>query len=103
LQIKHLEHTLETHVYSHCNNTTSRYTFAISIYNTCNISLKYLKHLKYTLATCTFQQNLASGQTEHCTARFRARPRCPDGRTSAPQHFRFKNINKKSLHDWKHF
>jgi len=31
-----------------------RSTFATSIYNTCNVPLKHLKHLKYTLATCAF-------------------------------------------------
>ena len=32
---------------------TFRFTFATSIYNTCNITLKK-KHLKYTSATCVF-------------------------------------------------
>jgi hypothetical protein len=33
---------------------TSRSTFATSIWNTCNIPLKHLKHLKYMLTTYTF-------------------------------------------------
>jgi hypothetical protein len=33
---------------------TSRSTFATSIYNTCNVPLKHLKHLKRTTATCAF-------------------------------------------------
>jgi hypothetical protein len=33
---------------------TSWSTFATSIWNTCNISLKHLKHWKHTFATCAF-------------------------------------------------
>jgi hypothetical protein len=38
--MKHLDHTLETYVYSHCNMCN------ISIYF-CNINIKHLQHLKH--------------------------------------------------------
>jgi hypothetical protein len=41
--MKHLEHTLATYVYSHCNICNIRIYF-------CNI----YKHLKHTFATCAF-------------------------------------------------
>jgi hypothetical protein len=40
-EMKHLKHTLETYMYSHCNMCN------ISIY-LCNIKMKYLKHLKHS-------------------------------------------------------
>jgi hypothetical protein len=54
--MKHLEHTLETYVYSHCNVCN------ILIYF-CNIHIKHLqhisknlKHLKHILTTCDVSQ-----------------------------------------------
>jgi hypothetical protein len=50
---------------------TSRSTFATSIYNTCNIPLKHLKH---TLATCSFHPTsndaTQSGGTANWNSRF---------------------------------
>jgi hypothetical protein len=43
--------TPETYMYSHYNMCNSQSTFATSIYNTCNI---HLKHLKHTIITYTF-------------------------------------------------
>jgi hypothetical protein len=79
IQIKYLQHMCETYAISRWNTykhtpenrwniwnihlqqtcisiapcATSRSTFATAIWNTCNILLKHMKHLKHTLATCT--------------------------------------------------
>jgi hypothetical protein len=67
-QMKHLEQTLVTYMYSHCNICN------IPIYF-CNISMTHLQHTSETSETfeiyaCNmrFQQNLVDGRTEHCTA-----------------------------------
>jgi hypothetical protein len=52
--MKHLKHTLQTYVYSYYNISNISICIATTIYNTCNIPLKHIKHLKYTLATCAF-------------------------------------------------
>jgi hypothetical protein len=51
LMMKHLEHILETYVYSHCNICNIPIYFVTLIQNTCNIHLKHLKHM---FATCVF-------------------------------------------------
>jgi hypothetical protein len=51
-QMKHLEYTRETYMYIAIRTcATSRSTFVTSIYNTCNIPRKHLKH---TIVTCAF-------------------------------------------------
>jgi len=52
--MKHLEHTLETYVYSHYNMCSIPIYFCNIDIQHCNIPLKHPKHLKYTLATCAF-------------------------------------------------
>jgi hypothetical protein len=75
-----LEHTLETYVHSYCNMCNIPISFCnfpiyfynIQIYfcnipiyfcntdrNTCNVPLKYLKHLKHILATRAFERNIS--------------------------------------------
>jgi hypothetical protein len=49
--MKHLEHTLEHMCIAIATCATSRSTFATSIYSTCNIPLKHLKH---AIATSAF-------------------------------------------------
>jgi uncharacterized membrane protein YGL010W len=49
VQMKHLEHTLETYAYSHRNMCN------ITIYF-CNIDIKHLKH---AFATCSFSTNIS--------------------------------------------
>ena len=71
IQTKHLQHSSghrniwNIHLKHTCITITtcaaSRSTVATSIYNTCNIPLKYLKHLKHTIATCVFSVTSA-----HC-------------------------------------
>jgi hypothetical protein len=75
--MKHLEQTLVTYVYSHCN------IYNIPIYF-CNISMAHLQHTSETSETfeiyaCNmrFQQNLVDGRTEHCTSSIRL---CDHGR-----------------------
>ena len=53
-QMKHLEQTFATYVYSHCNICNILIYFCNIHMNTCNIPLKHLKHLKHMLATCAF-------------------------------------------------
>ena len=47
IRLEQMKHTLKTYVYSHYNMCN------ILIYF-CNKPLKYLKHLKHAIATCTF-------------------------------------------------
>ena len=55
--MKHWEQRFATYVHTPITTyATSRSTFTTSIQNTCNIPLKHLKHLKYTLATCVSAQ-----------------------------------------------
>ena len=67
-EMKHLEHTLETYVYSHCNMCN------VPIYF-CNIKMKHLQHLDKTSETlktyaCNmgFQRNVIVllGRMEAC-------------------------------------
>jgi hypothetical protein len=53
-QMKHLNIYLKHTCITITTRATSRSTFATSIYNTCNIPLKHLNHLKHTVATCGF-------------------------------------------------
>jgi len=39
-QMKHIEHTLKTYVFSHCN--------ICNIISFCNIKVKQMKHMKHT-------------------------------------------------------
>jgi hypothetical protein len=54
IQMKHLEHTLETYMHSHCNTCNILIYFCNTDMKHFNISLKHLKHLKHIFATCTF-------------------------------------------------
>jgi hypothetical protein len=54
-------------------------TFATPIYNTCNIPLKQLKHLKHTLATCGFHPSSNDATQSATTADF-GKPMAEDGR-----------------------
>jgi hypothetical protein len=51
IENKSLQHTCTTIA----TYATSQFVFVTSIWNTCNIPLKHLKHLKQTLATCAFK------------------------------------------------
>jgi hypothetical protein len=54
IQTKHLEHTLETYMHSHCNMCNILIYFCNTDMKHFNITLKHLKHLKHIFATCTF-------------------------------------------------
>ena len=51
-EMKHVEHTLETYVYSHCNMCNIMFYF----YNI-NIQMKHMKHLKHKLVTSVVQMS----------------------------------------------
>ena len=60
--MKHLEHTLETYVYSHCNMCN------IPIYF-CNIKMKHLQHLDETSEILkTYSCNMSFAWTRHADA-----------------------------------
>ena len=91
-QIKHLEHTFETYVYSHYNMCNVLIYFCNNNIQHCNIPLKHLKHLKHIIATCAFsvasaccldEWRLGDGElkaTEWCRSR-----RCGARRRHGPQ------------------
>jgi hypothetical protein len=53
-QMQHWEQTLATYVYNHCTIWNISIYFATSIWDTCNVPFKHLKHI---LATCVFQSH----------------------------------------------
>jgi hypothetical protein len=56
--MKHLEHTLATYVYNHCNIWNILIYFCNTIWNTCNIPLEHLKHSKHTITTFASRHNI---------------------------------------------
>jgi hypothetical protein len=62
-------YTHEICMYSHYIIYNVSIYFCKSIYNTCNIPTKKLKHLKHTLATCGFHPfSFVRHNTEQATA-----------------------------------
>jgi hypothetical protein len=56
---KHLEYTLATYVYNHCNIWNILIYFCNIHINTCNIPIKHLKYSKHTLATLAFKHKIS--------------------------------------------
>jgi hypothetical protein len=80
--MKHLEQTLVIYVYSHYNICNILIYFATSTWNTCNMHMKSLEHLKYVLATC--QAWDSSGRRPPCLASLEAVAKYSTATTSLP-------------------